>query len=64
VGDSSIVLTGEGAWRASAGVVARLGMEMGRKGQFADPYGLIPIYIRASEAEEKRVAAEEAGKGR
>jgi len=61
-GDSSILLTGEGAWRASAGVVARLGMEMGRKGQFADPYRLIPIYIRAPEAEEKRVAAEEAGK--
>ncbi|HEX2971227.1 MAG TPA: tRNA (adenosine(37)-N6)-threonylcarbamoyltransferase complex dimerization subunit type 1 TsaB [Tepidisphaeraceae bacterium] len=57
-GDSSIVVTAEEFWRARAGAVAELGMGMAKRGEFADPYKLTPIYIRLPEAEEKRLAAE------
>ena len=51
--DSSIIVTCNESWRARASVVARLGMQMARQGEFADPYRLVPIYLRRPEAEEK-----------
>src|SRR5207302_6761176 len=42
--DSQIILTPEETWRARASVVAKLGIEMARRGEFADPLTLIPIY--------------------
>jgi len=53
VDDNSIVITDRELWRARATTVARLGMLMSRAGEFADPYRLVPIYIRRAEAEEK-----------
>ncbi len=52
-GDDSIVVTGESLWRARAAAVARLGIEMARRGEFSDPFQLTPIYVRRPEAEEK-----------
>jgi tRNA threonylcarbamoyladenosine biosynthesis protein TsaB len=51
--DSSIVVTPDQNWRARASVVAKLGIEMAGRGEFADPLALTPIYIRRPEAEEK-----------
>ena len=56
--DPSIILTPDDVWRARASAVAKLGTESARAGHFADPYQLIPIYIRLPEAEEKRLAAQ------
>jgi tRNA threonylcarbamoyladenosine biosynthesis protein TsaB len=52
-GDPQIIVTAEELWRARASVVASLGMEMARRGEFADPMTLTPIYIRLPEAVEK-----------
>ena len=51
--DAGAIETAEESWRARASVVARLGLEMARRGEFADPMKLTPIYIRKPEAEEK-----------
>jgi tRNA threonylcarbamoyladenosine biosynthesis protein TsaB len=55
------VVTGEESWRARAAVVAKIGGEMARRGEFVDPFKLTPIYVRKPEAEEKREMAERAG---
>ena len=52
-GDGEVILTDESLWRPRAGVVARLGFEMARRGEFTDVMKLLPIYIRRPEAEEK-----------
>jgi tRNA A37 threonylcarbamoyladenosine modification protein TsaB len=52
-GDASVIVTPEDSWRARASAVARIGVEMARHGDFADPFRLAPIYIRRPEAEEK-----------
>ena len=59
--DESIIITSEESWRAQASVVARLGLHMAARGEFADPYRLVPIYIRPPEAEEKLQAASSLG---
>jgi tRNA threonylcarbamoyladenosine biosynthesis protein TsaB len=41
-------------WSARAAAVAKLGIAMAARGEFADPYTLAPIYIRKPEAEERR----------
>ncbi|HEV8290568.1 MAG TPA: tRNA (adenosine(37)-N6)-threonylcarbamoyltransferase complex dimerization subunit type 1 TsaB [Tepidisphaeraceae bacterium] len=51
--DSQIVITPQDAWRARAGVLARLGSQMALEGKFVDPFILEPIYIRLPEAQEK-----------
>lgn len=51
--DSGILVTPEDLWRARASVVVQLGHAMARRGEFADPLTLSPIYIRIPEAEEK-----------
>jgi tRNA threonylcarbamoyladenosine biosynthesis protein TsaB len=51
--DAAIVVTASECWQARAAAVARLGDELARAGEFADPYRLAPIYIRPPEAEEK-----------
>lgn len=51
--DTGIVVTEECSWRARASVVAAIGYQMARSGEFADPMTLSPIYIRIPEAEEK-----------
>ncbi|HEV8605816.1 MAG TPA: tRNA (adenosine(37)-N6)-threonylcarbamoyltransferase complex dimerization subunit type 1 TsaB [Tepidisphaeraceae bacterium] len=57
--DAGIVVTAGEMWRARAGVLARIGGEMARAGEFVDPYRLEPIYIRAPEAQEKMEAKEQ-----
>jgi tRNA threonylcarbamoyladenosine biosynthesis protein TsaB len=51
--DAGVILTDELVWRPRANVVATLGFELARKGEFTDPMKLTPIYIRRPEAEEK-----------
>jgi tRNA threonylcarbamoyladenosine biosynthesis protein TsaB len=51
--DQSIVVTEPSRWRAQARIVAKLGVEMARRGEFTEPDALSPIYIRRPEAEEK-----------
>jgi tRNA threonylcarbamoyladenosine biosynthesis protein TsaB len=58
-GEEGVVVTGEESWRARASVVAEVGMEMARRGEWADVEKLAPIYIRKPEAEEKWEIANE-----
>jgi tRNA threonylcarbamoyladenosine biosynthesis protein TsaB len=51
--NSDLIFTDESLWRPRAGVAARLGFEMGGRGEFTDAMKLTPIYIRRPEAEEK-----------
>jgi tRNA threonylcarbamoyladenosine biosynthesis protein TsaB len=51
--ENEIIITPESSWRARASVVAKLGMQSARQGEFADPFKLTPTYIRRPEAEEK-----------
>jgi tRNA threonylcarbamoyladenosine biosynthesis protein TsaB len=51
--DASVIVTSPEMWRARASAVAKIGLEMAARGQFADPFTLTPIYIRRPEAEEK-----------
>jgi tRNA threonylcarbamoyladenosine biosynthesis protein TsaB len=54
LGDSAeVMVTPEELWRGRAGVLARIGGVMARAGEFTDPFGLEPIYIRIPEAQEK-----------
>jgi tRNA threonylcarbamoyladenosine biosynthesis protein TsaB len=48
-----IIVTSSETWHARASSVAKIGIALARKGQFADPFKLTPIYIRRPEAEEK-----------
>jgi tRNA threonylcarbamoyladenosine biosynthesis protein TsaB len=59
-GSTDIILTSAESWRARASVLARIGDEMARAGNFADPFRLEPIYIRMPEAQEKLEAKESA----
>ncbi len=52
-GDAGVVVSLPEMWRARAGVLARIGGEMARGGEFVDPYRLEPIYVRVPEAQEK-----------
>ena len=54
---SDVVVTPMESWRPHASVVAKLGDEMARRGQFVDADRFTPIYIRKPEAEEKWEAA-------
>jgi len=67
VGDAAeahaAALAGEGvrlapreAWAVQPGVVGLLGEGLARRGQFAEPASLSPIYLRRPEAEEVRLA--------
>jgi tRNA threonylcarbamoyladenosine biosynthesis protein TsaB len=51
--DPQVIVTDPQLWRARAPVVAKLGLAMSNRGEFADPDRLSPIYIRRPEAEEK-----------
>jgi tRNA threonylcarbamoyladenosine biosynthesis protein TsaB len=51
--DPKIIRTPPETWRARAAAVAKIGEELARKGMFADPERLTPIYVRIPEAEEK-----------
>jgi tRNA threonylcarbamoyladenosine biosynthesis protein TsaB len=51
--DPSVIVTPPETWRARAAVVARIGIHMARRGEYADAFKLTPIYIRKPEAEEK-----------
>jgi len=51
--DPSIILTPPEAWRARAAAVAEVGYAMARRGEWADPHRLTPVYVRRPEAEEK-----------
>ena len=52
-GADDIVITKPEVWRARASVVAAIGAEMARAGEFVDPFVLEPIYVRIPEAQEK-----------
>lgn len=51
--DAGVIVTPPELWRAKAGVVASIGMQMAARGEFADADRIVPLYIRKSEAEEK-----------
>jgi tRNA threonylcarbamoyladenosine biosynthesis protein TsaB len=51
--DPAIYISEESTWQGRAAVVAELGHQLARAGEFADPVRLTPIYIRKPEAEEK-----------
>jgi tRNA threonylcarbamoyladenosine biosynthesis protein TsaB len=51
--DPNVIVTPSELWRARAAAVAEIGIEMSRRGEFADALTLTPIYIRRPEAEEK-----------
>jgi tRNA threonylcarbamoyladenosine biosynthesis protein TsaB len=51
--DPTVIVAPPELSRARASVVAKLGYAMARRGGFADPQRLTPIYIRRPEAEEK-----------
>jgi len=51
--DPAVIVTAPETWRARAGVVATLGWARARRGEFADPLKLAPLYVRKPEAEEK-----------
>jgi len=53
VDDTEIIRVPNDAWRARAGVVAKLGWGMALAGGFTDAFKLAPLYIRKPEAEEK-----------
>ncbi len=55
--NAEIHVTAESLWRARVSAVAEIGAAMACRGEFADPLGLAPIYIRMAEAEEKWQAA-------
>jgi tRNA threonylcarbamoyladenosine biosynthesis protein TsaB len=55
--DPQITMTEETTWRPRAQIVAKLGWQLARDGQFTKPMDLLPIYIRRPEAEEKFDAA-------
>jgi tRNA threonylcarbamoyladenosine biosynthesis protein TsaB len=59
-GAHDIVITKPEAWRARASVVAGIGAEMARAGEFVDPFVLEPIYVRIPEAQEKLEAKQAA----
>jgi tRNA threonylcarbamoyladenosine biosynthesis protein TsaB len=50
---NGIVITPESSWVAHAATVAKLGMELADRGEFADIDRLTPLYVRKPEAEEK-----------
>jgi tRNA threonylcarbamoyladenosine biosynthesis protein TsaB len=54
--DSGVIVTDESCWQARASVVARLGEQMAAGGEWADPFTLVPLYVRLPEPEEKRLA--------
>jgi tRNA threonylcarbamoyladenosine biosynthesis protein TsaB len=51
--DGGVIVTPAELWRPRASVVATIGGQMARAGNFADPDRFAPIYIRKPEAEEK-----------
>jgi tRNA threonylcarbamoyladenosine biosynthesis protein TsaB len=51
--DAGVIVTPAELWRPRARIVAAIGGQMARAGQFADPDRLTPIYLRIPEAEEK-----------
>jgi tRNA threonylcarbamoyladenosine biosynthesis protein TsaB len=53
--NDGVIVTPADSWRARAAAVAEIGEAMAARGEFADPFTLIPIYIRRPEAEEKRL---------
>ncbi|MGD0541070.1 MAG: tRNA (adenosine(37)-N6)-threonylcarbamoyltransferase complex dimerization subunit type 1 TsaB [Tepidisphaeraceae bacterium] len=51
--DSGIHIADESLWRPQARIVAKIGWQMAREGNFTDALAVRPIYIRRPEAEEK-----------
>jgi tRNA threonylcarbamoyladenosine biosynthesis protein TsaB len=54
--DPGVIVTPADRWLARAEAVAKIGMTMAERGEFSDPFTLIPTYVRRPEAEEKREA--------
>jgi tRNA threonylcarbamoyladenosine biosynthesis protein TsaB len=51
-----VVVSGPEVWRARAGAVWKVGREMAARGEFSEVDGLVPVYVRMAEAEEKLMA--------
>jgi tRNA threonylcarbamoyladenosine biosynthesis protein TsaB len=58
--DPGVIVTPAESWRARAAAVAKIGIQLASRGEFADPMTLIPIYIRLPEAVEKLAERSEA----
>ena len=54
VKEAGVCIAPPESWRARAGAVAKIGLELADAGEFVDPFLLTPIYIRKPEAQEKR----------
>jgi tRNA threonylcarbamoyladenosine biosynthesis protein TsaB len=50
---ANIKILDNNLWSPKASNVFKLGTQLAQQGQFADPVGLVPLYIRKPEAEEK-----------
>lgn len=61
--DPELIATSPDLWRARAAMVAEVGVQRAREGDYADPMSLTPIYIRLPEAEEKWLADQAAQRG-
>jgi tRNA threonylcarbamoyladenosine biosynthesis protein TsaB len=53
-----VIVADESLWLPSAAVVGKLGHLRALRGEFTDPFRLLPTYVRLAEAEEKRLIAE------
>lgn len=52
-----LAVSSEEFWSPTAADVARCGREQAARGEFADPFDLVPMYVRRSAAEEKLESA-------
>lgn len=55
---AGVVISDETLWQPRAAVVGKLGTIRAARGEFTDPFRLVPTYVRLAEAEEKRLIAE------
>lgn len=58
--DAGVIATDATHWTARAAAVAAIGSRTAARGEFADAFALVPLYVRLPEPEEKRLAAEAA----
>lgn len=52
-----VIVTDDSVWQPRAATVGRLGQIRAERGEFVDPFRLVPTYVRLPEAEEKRLMA-------
>jgi tRNA threonylcarbamoyladenosine biosynthesis protein TsaB len=61
IANAKLVAAPAESQRPTAAMIAKCGLETARRGEFTDPFALVPLYIRRSAAEEKLDALTAAG---